>query len=297
MKRLLFICMSVIPLYAAPVEWNDQESFPAPPPFYPFSLGGSYTNVAPAAFTTPGTTGKLHYVQYDANFSYTHPFSETHGLIFGTGWVGVDLNWANNPDFNETNFNYIDFSFGGFSKVFSNWVWTLNIAAFLDTQQFSFSDYALYQSVLWGKYTWNPCIELDFGFLLELGLNQDFVWPILGFIYNYNDRLRLHAVYPIDMTLEYDLMPTLTAAGAVRILRNRHRVADNEPLPQAVFLYQTWGLEFDLEYKPVPWFFVNGFVGSTTPGNLTISNRDNTSSTDFKFKSSFYAGLNSALSF
>lgn len=296
-KRICFL-LCVLPLYAAPVEWGDQEEFPSPSPFYPFSLGGSYANVSPAKFYTPSVSGEtLHYIQSDANFAYTHPCSSLCGLIFGAGWVGTDIDWAQNPSFDETNFNYLNLSAGGYTKAFSSWLWTLNVSMFLDMQQFSLSDYTLYQALLWGKYTWNPCLEFDFGFLIEMGLNQDKIWPILGFTYNYSDRLRLHAIYPIDMTLEYDLCPTLTAAGSVRILRNHHRVGENEPLPQAIFVYQTWGIECDLKYTAAPWFFINGFIGSTTQGSLLITNRSYQNGTYYKFNGSLYAGLNTALSF
>jgi len=299
MKRFLLATVLSAPLFAAPVDWGEQEEFPSPPSFFPFSVGGSYANILPATFYYPDgfNEQKLQYLQYDANFSYTQPFSQINGMIFGVGWVGVDLDWSENPSFSQTRFDYVSFSVGGFSKVFTNWMWTLNQAAFLDPQKFSFSSYALYQTVLWGKYTWRPWLELDAGFLLELGLNRDYVWPILGFIYHYNKKLHLHAVYPIDMTLEYDILPKLTAAGSIRIFRNRHRVGFDEPLSEGLFLYQSWGVEFELEYRAAPWFFINGFAGSATHGRLSISDNSNQNITIYKINSSFYAGLNSALSF
>lgn len=298
MRRLLLLCCFLSPLYAAPVDWGDQETFPAPPPFYPFSIGGSYAYITPTKFYTPDVAGQeITYRQADANFAYTHPFSPICGMIFGAGWVGTDVDWAENPAFNETNFNYVNISFGGFTKAFDNWLWSLNLAAFLDTDHFSLANYALYQGLLWGKYTWKKCLELDFGFLLEVGLNKDKVWPVLGFIYNWNDKLRLHAVYPLDMTLEYDIFPILTAGGAIRIFRNRHRVGSNEPEPNAIFQYQTWGVEFDLKLKPAPWFLVNGFVGSAGRGDLKITNSSDKHGIHYKFRSSLYGGGYAALSF
>lgn len=299
MKRLFFFLpfFSAL-LFAEPVDWGDQEPFPTPPSFYPFSLGGSYARVSPAEFYSYKAEGQhLVYQQSDANFAYTQPLSETHGFIFGTGWVGTDIIWDENPAFSETNFNYVNFSAGGFKKLGLNWTWTLNLSAFLDTAYFSLSNYALYQGILWGKYQCNEKVELDVGCLIELGLNQDKVWPVLGCIYKYSDRCRLHAIYPLDMKVEYDVFPMLTAGGAIRILRNRHRVGPHEPQPRSIFIYQTWGIEGDLRFQPAPWFFVNGFLGSTTRGDLTIRNSSDSHGSHYKFRGSFYGGVYSTLSF
>jgi len=297
-KWLLLALLFPALLFAEAIEWGDQESLPAPPPFYPFSLGGSYLNSMPAKVTTPGfTDSKLRYEQYDANFNYTLPFSPICGINFGAGWVGTQVIWPQNPAFDESSFNYVNLSFGGFSKAFTRWTWTLNLATFLDTAYFSLVDYALYQAVLWGKYELRSYLEFDFGFLLEVGLNKDQIWPIFGLIYHPYDNFRIHLIYPIDMVLEYDLTEKLMAAAAVRILRNRHRVGSDEPLPQAVFQYQTWGGELDLRYRPIKRFFVKGFAGSTFGGALRVGNSSDNDPTYYKFNASFYAGLNGVLSF
>lgn len=280
------------------IEWGEQEELPSPPPFYPFSLGGSYLNVANATFHTPDVKGeKIKYEQYDVNFTFTYPFSEICGMIFAAGWVGTEVNWKENPDFDETNFDYIDLTVGGFTKAFSKWTWTLTLSAFLDTAEFSLIDYALYQGLLWGKYNMQKDLELDFGFLLEAGLNKDKIWPILGFIYTPNKKLRIHAVYPIDMIVEYDVHDKVMLGAAIRILRNRHRVKNDEPSPRAVFQYQSWGGEFDIQYTPFKRFFARAFVGSTFGGALKIGNQDDKHATHFKFDPSAYAGVASVLSF
>ncbi|MCH9609526.1 MAG: hypothetical protein S4CHLAM45_14420 [Chlamydiales bacterium] len=296
--KWLLILLFPFTLFAEAVEWGDQEPLPEPPPFYPFSFGGSYLNAAKADIRTAGFEGtKLKYEQYDANFNYTMPFSPVCGMIFGAGWVGTEVNWPENPDFNETDFNYAILSLGGFSKAFTRWTWTLNGSIWLDTAEFSFVDYALYQALLWGKYELCSFLELDFGFLLEAGLNKDKIWPIFGFIYRPSDNLRIHAVYPIDMVIEYDFREKWMMAGAIRILRNRHRVKNDEPLPRSIFQYQTWGGEYDLQYKPFKRFLIRGFAGSTFGGDLRIARSDDKHGTHYKFRPSFYGGFNSVLSF
>ena len=295
--KWLFIFLLPATLFAQ-IEWGEQEELPSPPPFYPFSLGGSYVNVANATFYTPDVKGeKIKYEQYDVNFTFTYPFNEMCGMIFAAGWVGTEVNWAENPSFNETNFDYIDLTIGGFSKAFSKWTWTLTASAFFDTAEFSLIDYTLYQGLLWGKYNLCDTLQLDVGFLLEAGLSKDKIWPILGFIYTPYKTLRIHAVYPIDMIVEYDLNKQVMLAGAIRILRNRHRVQNNEPSPRAVFQYQSWGGEFDIQYTPIKRFFARAFIGTTFGGALRIGNQDDKHCTHYKFDPSAYAGVASVLSF
>jgi hypothetical protein len=219
------------------------------------------------------------------------------GLIFGAGWVGTEVNMEDNPDFNETIFNYVNLLIGSFTKSFPDWLWKLTFAAYLDTEEFSFVDYALYQGVLWGKYDLCTWIELDFGLIVESGLHKTKVWPIIGFIYAPTNKWEIHAVFPIDVSVNYSFNKCLTAAGSLRFLRTRHRVKETEPNSQGIFEYHTTGAEFDLTYTPALRFSVTGFAGSTLNGDLKMSDRNDDHSTHFKFNGSFYTGVTALLSF
>lgn len=303
MKKFLII-LFLIPTLLGAQEEEDNLNYPlfelenSPPPFYPFSLSGQYLSVNKTSFRTPGfENSNLVYRQTDAAFAFTHPFCQYCGLIFGSGWVGTEVDMKDNPEFNETHFNYVNFSVGGFTKAFPDWTWTLTVAAFLDTEQFSFSDYALYQGVLWGKYDFCKWVELDFGLILEWGLKKEKVWPILGFIYTPNENWRLYAVYPINIALEYEWSSCWKVAGSVRFLRNRHRVKKDEPNSQGIFEYRTTGAEFDLIFSPFEWFSVKGFAGSTFNGDFEVTDRNDHNSRHYKFKGSPYYGISGVLSF
>lgn len=298
MKKLLLFLLLSCPLFAQ--DWDDElfQIENAPPPFFPFSVSGDYIDVSKATFNTPGLEDSdLKYKQWDVAFAYTHPFSEICGLIFGAGWVGTEVDMKNNPDFNETVFNYINFSIGAFSKAFPDWTWTVTLAAFLDLEELSLIDYTLYQGVLWGRYELCKWLEFDVGVILEVGLDKEKAWPIIGFIYLPCDKWRINAIYPINVAIEYDIFPCLTAAGSIRFLRNRHRVKEDEPNSQGIFEYYTTGAEGDLKYAPFKWFFVKGFAGYTLGGDFKISDRNDKNSTHFKFNGSFYAGASAVLSF
>jgi hypothetical protein len=298
MKKILIILF--FPLIAIAQEVDDAlfklENDPSP--FFPFSVTGSYVDVSKTNFRSPDFKDKeLIFRQWEAAFSYTHPLTPAYGLIFGAGWVGTEVNMKENPDFNETIFNYVNLLIGGFTKAFPDWLWRVTFAAYLDTEESSLVDYALYQGVLWGKYDLCKCVELDFGLIVESGLKKTKVWPIIGLIYLASPKWQISALYPVDISVNYVINTCWTAATSVRLLRSRHRVKENEINSQGIFEYRTTGIEFDLIYSPWLRFSVTGFAGSTGKGDLKISNRNDHYATHFKFNGSFYAGVTALLSF
>lgn len=298
MKKTLLLLL--LPLSLIAQDWDDQvfQLENKPPPHYPFSVSGSYLSVAKTHFRTPGfKDDTLKYQQAEAAVAYTYPFSEYCGLIFGAGWIGTEVDMQNNPDFDETFFNYVNLSIGGFTRSFPDWTWTLTFAAYLDTRDFSLIDYALYDGVLWGKYDFCEWIELDFGLIVEVGLHKEKVWPIIGLVYLPCDNWRISIVYPIDISVEYEFWSYWTAGGSIRFLRNRHRVGLHEPNPQSIFEYRTAGAEFDLTCAPFERFSLTGFAGSTFNGDFKITDRNDHHATHYKFKGSFYAGASAVLSF
>lgn len=299
MKRILGVLL-LISSSLLGQQWDDElfQIENSPPPSYPFTVSGSYLDVDKASFRTPGLeNSNLKYAQWETALAYTHPFTEYCGLIFGAGWVGTEVAMKNNPEFHETIFNYINFSAGAYTNAFPDWTWTLTIAAFLDLEELSLFDYALYQGVLWGRYAACKFVELDFGLIIEAGLKKEKVWPILGFAYKPWDCLHLNVIYPINISIDYLMTKKITVSASIRFLRNRHRVKEDEPNSQGIFEYETAGGEFDLSYRPFQWVSLKGFAGSTFNGDLKISDRNDHNSIHYKFKGSFYAGASAFVSF
>lgn len=292
---LLFLTASLLAQETNDAIFNLENS---PPPIFPFSVSGSALSVNKTHFRTPGfEDDTLVYKQYEAAFAYTHPINSVCGLIFGAGWVGSEVNMVKNPEFDETRFDYVTLSLGGFTKAFPDWSWTFSLSAFLDTEVFSLIDYTLYQGVLWGKYELSPYLELDFGFIAEIGLSKEKLWPILGFIYSPSDSWRIHAVYPIRVSVDYLVRNWITLSGSIRFLRNRHRVTKEEPNPSGIFEYHTIGAEFDVTLSPLKRLSLKGFAGTTFNGDLKITDSQNRAAQHFKFKGSPYVGVSGVFSY
>ena len=269
-----------------------------PPPFFPFSFGGSYITIEKAPVTSPELEGKeLIFNQAEAVGVYTHPLSYQSGLNFGAGWVSCEVNLQDNPHFNQTKFSYVNLLIGTYTAIFCDWFWKASVAAYFDTDEFSLIDYTLYQGVAWGKYEFNEWLELDFGFIVETGLSNTKVWPLIGFICNPFPRWEIHAVFPVDICIDYTVTDCLAASGSLRFLRSRHRLQQNEPSSQGVFNYQATGVEFDLTYAPFVPLSITGYIGSTLGGDLKVGDRMDRHATHHKFQSSFYTGVTALLSF
>ncbi len=299
MKRWLALLLATFPLLG---QDDYQAQFdvvpPTPPPLFPFSVSGSYLNVANADFHTPQAEGEhMHYAQYDTGISYTQPLSCVWGLIFGAGWIGNTVNWQENPYFDETDFNYINGQIGAFTKAYPDWTWTATLGFFFDTEKFSLADYTLYQLAVWGKYDWFDCLEFDVGFIFEAGLDKQKVWPILGFVWNPSDLWHINCVYPILINIKRDFLKYWSVGAGLQFLRNRHRVGENEPNPQCIFEYRTWGYEGILSFSPLKNLYIVGYGGSTFRGDFKITNRSNKHGEHFKFDAAPYAGIDAVLSF
>ncbi len=295
MKKLLLLALFPFALFAEDTLFLTQND---PNPYFPFSLGGSFVNVKNAKVTNDpwGFEQTIHFKQCQAAFSHISPVTDVSGLIFGAGYVGSEIKLSENFAFEQTIFHYVNFLVGGYTST-CDWIWRATAAVFLDTEEFSFIDYARYQTVLWGQHYFNPNFELDFGFITESGLHKTKVWPILGFIYTPIPKLEIHAVFPVDLAINYNLTQNFIASASVRFLRSRHRLKDTEPNSQGLFDYRTTGLELDLTYTCAPRVSITLFAGTTTGGKFRICNRKNHFIQSHLFKSSAYTGFSSTLSY
>lgn len=299
-KIVFFLSFLTAPLFSH--EWDegvfDEEAIASP--VYPFSVSGDAIYVSSAKFHSPSSVEDegLLYVQNDVAFAYTSACNTICGLIFGAGYINTEVNWKQNPDFHQKYFNYVNLSAGVYSNAFPDWFWSLVGNMLIDTEVLSLSEYTLYQIVLQGKYSCWEGLSLTGGFILELGLSKEKIWPIIGFVVApCPDQWKLSFVYPIDISFDYFFSKIWSAGASIRFLRNRHRVKETEPLPQGIFEYRSTGGEFDLTFAPFRQFSVSGFAGYDFGGDLKITNSNNKDATHYKFDGSFYAGISALLSY
>lgn len=302
MRRLLFILLMLPSFLCAQQEFFPEDvvkgDFIDESLCHPFSLisFGLRTDAAP--FYSPDVRGEnISFANITASGTYAHPLTACSGVVFGAQYVGTDVAWRENPSFKTTHFSYLGFTLGAYTLELDRWSWKATFSALFDTAVLDLSNYALYDALIIGEYSL-PCgLYLNVGFMLELGLCKEKAWPVFGFRYDASPLWRLHLIYPIDISLEYLLTPTVTFAGAIRFLRDRHRVLDTEPAPMSIYNYETLGAEATLIFRPLYTLELKGFAGSTFRGDFTISDRNNHHGIHYKFRPTFYAGGGASLKF
>lgn len=265
-----------------------EEEPPPPPPFY---IEGEYFKIANASFKERNHRNEhLSYSSGQVRFLYNQPMNCYWGLLFGSGYDTVTLDWKENPFFDDKQFNYVNFGLGAYSSAFWDFMWSATVTAYIDTKSLDFSDYALYETILLGTHEVRDDLTFQVGFILLSGLNKEKIWPVFGFEWDNGGKVRIGAVFPLDLAIEYRILENLSIAAAGRFIYTRHRVKESEPIPRSIFQYTNSGIEGEVIYFPFENLVFRGFLGSTFQGDLKIANAKNHDATHFKQKSALYGG-------
>lgn len=264
----------------------------------PFSLEGGYVAAMPARLCEEGIEGEeLRFARAETRLNYTYAMTPCFGLLMGAGYDRITLDWHKNPFFKEKHFGYVNFAIGAYTTAFCDFLWSATLAIFIDTEVLDITNYALYEGVFFGEHKLSQELRFQVGFIVESGLNNDKIWPILGFEWDGGKRWRIGAVYPLDIAIEYRLMPELSIATSARFFQSRHRLKISEPLSQGLFQYQNIGIEGSLLCHPIQGFVLNGFIGTTLKGDLKITNPNYLIGTHYKLNNALYGGLEANLMF
>lgn len=222
-------------------------------------------------------------------FLYREQYCEGAYLI--AGYINTLLDWKQNPFFSNTNFNRLNLNLGVFSKRFPRWFWTAQAGINLDTDRMDLWQYATYDIVLWGRYTYTDSVHLHTGMLIQTGMKMDRFYPIVGFDWTFWRCVTLHAVYPVNIALSYQITQRWSTSVAARFFNSRSRAGAKEPLPMAVWRYQNSGIEGNITYDIPSWgFHLNVHGGWAFGGDLRIANRHNHHPRHFKFRGAPYVG-------
>jgi len=236
---------------------------------------------------------KLKFYEAEAELQgvvYYNPCFE-EGIGLGLSYNTVHLHWRGNPYFGESNFPQVSFSVAGFSKRAPGWLWQAKATINWQTQKkASFSDYTNYDLLLWGRYEYCPdVLWLHTGFVAQTGMKIDRIFPIIGFDWVINDKWKLNAVFPLNLSIVYSFSDKWSIDLAGRLWSPRRRVKKHEELSEGLFRYRNSGAELGLNYN-TDWFRVNAHIGYAFGGVLTISDRNNKHKKHIDFDSSSYAG-------
>ncbi len=245
---------------------------------------------------------QLTYGQSNATAEATVYFNPclVEGAIGTLGYSHTLLDWCNNPYFDQKNFDTLTLGFKGFSGRCSRWFWQVYLGFNFDLDHQNFNYYTTYDMLLWGRYDLCcQCADLGvhFGFIGQTGMRVDRVYPILGFDWQVNDKWKLFAVFPLNVSAVYSYDCCWKAGIGGRFFDTRHRTGDDQPLPMGIVCYRTVGAEAFITYSDCDWIEANLHAGYILFGKLKISNKHQEGGKWFEVEPSPYIGAQAVVKY
>ncbi len=219
------------------------------------------------------------------------------GLKIGLGYEYTRLDWSQNFYFNKKNYNVAFLSLTYFTSNLSDWRWLLSATLDVDADKWNFNDYATYDLLLWGRYQYCQDLGIHVGLYAETGMKLDLILPVLGFDWKIDEQWFLSAVFPFNMTLDYNIDQNWILSLAGRVFSDRNRAGKQGAYEKATWRYSTAGTELALKYKLCESLTANLHGGYAFGGRLRIASRHGQHSHREHFRAAPYAGAEIALNF
>jgi hypothetical protein len=298
LKNLLLLCAILFvstPIYCDVNDdiWGLEEIDEPEKQPGPFRIDGEFDSVSSTNINKSGFRDqKMSFSNWGASAGSVVCYSIQNREAYAAAiaYNFTRLCWAENPYFHESDFNQASLLLRLFSNRFCDWIWQGQAAINVNTDHWDFNYYTNYDLILWGRYEYTSCTNLHLGVIVQTGMKMDRLYPVVGFDYVYSKCWKLNAVFPVNISLEYNYDSCLSAAFAMRFFDVRHRVNKDENLPMGLFSYRNSGLELAILYEDDPRLEGNIHVGSTLGGMLRISDKNNKHPKHFKLDPALYVG-------
>ena len=240
----------------------------------PFEVWGDYIAIGKAHFDDKALADhSFHYRRGRASASISCLLNCKTALRVAAHYNDYTLDWRGNPYFTETHFPEVGLSIAGMTSCIPRWCWIGAIGLFVQTERkASIGKYGTWRGLLYGRYALCKDFGVDIGFLVERGIDNTFIFPIVGFDWCITRRLRADVVFPLDAALTYCINPYLSVAVGARWIRTRLRLGENNPLPLGILEFRTYGAEGRLIIRPSPGFGIELFAGATIDGWIRVEN-------------------------
>jgi hypothetical protein len=270
---------------------------------YNWHVDGEYRIVGEQEFKNHGKTAHshVHYADAAASLYFTHTLTENNDLSWQLGYQYMKFDWDKNPRFRDDDFNYGIFSVALISTSAEQWRWVVNPGVAFDLETFNFGQSAVGYLLLWGRYQQSDILGLHIGFFGFYGAKNGYMMPVLGFDWEMSDRWSLHAIFPLDFSLNYAFNDTFSAALAYTGFGRPYRFPwrahggkgrFHDPIVE-VFAS---GLELDLNME-MGCFTAGIGAGWNFGGWILIKDHDNHHGNYYDFKGAPYAQVNAGFTF
>lgn len=260
----------------------------------PFRFEGDFDSVSKTHFKKKGfEKEKLGYSNYSgtASMAFCYFPKAREAYAAAVSYTFAKIKWDQNPFFKQQDFNVITAALRMYSNRFCDWIWKGELGVNMDISNFNWSQYVNYDFTMWGRYGYRENVGLNIGVIVQTGMKIDKVYPIIGFDWEISKKWTLNAIFPVNISLQYQYTSDWKIAAAMRFFDVRYRVDKDEHLSRGLVCYRNSGIEmaaiFDSQTTNLE---ANVHVGSTLGGLLRISNSQNRDPIHFYVDPSLYVG-------
>lgn len=226
------------------------------------------------------------------------------GLGLGVSYTHSRFDWHKRRHFSAQNLEQVSFTLTGFTERVHKWLWMGSVVANWEPKYNNFTEYTNYDIVFWGRYECDKDINMHMGFLAQTGMKIDRIYPIIGVDWKINDKWKLNAVYPMNISVVYTINDAWSASFAGRLFDLRYRLGKHDArgfakrnrYKKALLQYRNTGAELAINYDHNR-FSANLHGGVTFGGQFIFSNRHNKRKKHFDLDSAGYVGGEAVVKF
>lgn len=259
----------------------------------PLHFDAFYSQVAKADFKE-SRFDAIRYKEGGATIFINAFPKDKHALSFQLGYSLMDLNWNKNPDFNKKFFQDGIVSAAYVTTAIDQWRFVTAIGAHIDLDYFDLKNHSFYTGTFWGRFQAADNLGLHVGTTGQTGIDNTYVFPILGFDYFFAKCMVLSLIYPFEFSLHGYFSKEFSLGISYRCFggwyRSYHRVGKNEPQPESIFTLHSSGVDIGAYYKTSK-ISIAAVVGGNIGGWILIKDKDNKNPHYFHYKHAPYAGI------
>ncbi|MBA3815920.1 MAG: hypothetical protein H0X29_05270 [Parachlamydiaceae bacterium] len=221
---------------------------------------------------------------------FYHDASIDEGASIGLSYERSRIDWNRNPFYRQKDFDVASLNVAFSSKRLCDWLWKGQLTANFDNlKHWNFNEYMNYDMLLWGRYDYRN-VGINLGVLALTGMKIDRVYPIIGVDWKYGEKWIINLVFPMNVSVVYNITQHWAATVAARLFYERHRLAHDEVLKKGLIVYTTTGAEFGVNYTPNAKLFANLHLGYDAGGRFKRANRHYNNKHHYKIEGAPYAG-------
>lgn len=292
MRKTIFFLLATTPVLAQDVSPSFEDfdiNIPEGVKAH-FQVKAKYDITDNGEFSTPGVRHqKMRFGEGEASIAYIFPVNRCHTFSVSLGYQNTLVDWDENPQFSQEFFHDGFLSIGAKTTSIPCWDFQAEAAFYVDLELWERRSFLFYLTG-WGRYRFNHYTGINVGFISRSGIRQERVWPILGFDIQWSEAWKVNLVYPINLSIAYQVTPRWSSYVGARIVNTRHRLDHSEPNPNGIFQYRNWGCEVGVNYGCDPIYQINVHLGYFTHGDLKVSDFHDHNAIHYKLDPTPYLG-------